>query len=115
MSKPIGKHTPGPWRYRAAQKGLGDERLDTGIFAEIDGANRIIAECFGRVGQSIYLNSEVNASHIVRAVNNQERLVEALRGLLDMATDNRTHGPEIDAACTALRMQRRRGHDQQAS
>ena len=29
-------------------------------------------------------------------------LLEALRGMIDMATDNRTHGPEIDAACEAI-------------
>lgn len=30
------------------------------------------------------------------------QLLEALRGMLDMATDSRTHGPEIDRACAAI-------------
>jgi hypothetical protein len=29
-------------------------------------------------------------------------LLGACRGLLDMITDNRTHGPEIDTACAAI-------------
>ena len=29
-------------------------------------------------------------------------MLDALEGLLDMVTDNRTHGQEVDAACEAL-------------
>jgi hypothetical protein len=29
-------------------------------------------------------------------------LLEVCRALLDMVTDNRTHGPEIDKACQAI-------------
>ena len=32
----------------------------------------------------------------------REGMLNALRGLLDMVTDNRTHGPEIDAAVKAI-------------
>lgn len=72
------KHTPVPWAYKVAAKAIGDEKLDTGIIAEIDGANRIVAECFGRVGQSTYLNSVDNAAFIVRAVNCHDELIEVL-------------------------------------
>lgn len=34
------------------------------------------------------------------------QLVRALESLLDMVTDNRTHGPEIDLACEALKAAR---------
>ena len=30
-------------------------------------------------------------------------LLEALRGMIEMATDSRCHGPEIDAACEAIK------------
>ena len=43
-------------------------------------------------------------SATVHEIYNADRadLIEALEGLLDMVTDNRTHGQEVDAACEAL-------------
>ncbi len=42
------------------------------------------------------------AAQIVSACNNFDALVAALEGMIDMATDSRCHGGEIDAACAAL-------------
>jgi hypothetical protein len=38
-------------------------------------------------------------------------LLEACRSLLDMATDSRTHGPEIDRACDAIAGAKRNAAD----
>lgn len=98
------KHTPVPWQYRTAKKALGDEKLDTCIFAEIDGANRIIAECFGRVGQGIFLDSEAHAAFIVRAVNNYAQLVEALKRAQPMLyARNKQDWATVDFIDNALR------------
>lgn len=43
-----------------------------------------------------------SVSHIAALRAENERLREALRGMLDMATDNRTHGQEIIVSCNAL-------------
>jgi hypothetical protein len=43
---------------------------------------------------------EIHRKHQARL----DGLLSGIRGLLDMATDNRTHGPEIDAACAAIEL-----------
>jgi len=48
------------------------------------------------------LESQYGAAFIVRAVNSHQDLLDAVRALLDMATDNRTHGPEIEIAVKAI-------------
>ena len=45
---------------------------------------------------------EANAEFIVQACNSHADLLEACRGLIDMITDNRLHGPEVFFAADAI-------------
>lgn len=78
-----GKHTPGPWTV-------------------IDGANGhslIISNKGEHIVDACYLNDNyANASLIASA----PELLGALRALLDMVTDNRTHGKEVLEAANAI-------------
>ncbi len=85
-------HTPGPWR-------VFDGSLD--IICNNASHHRFIAEAlesFTKQSSEIDLEAPCNARLIAAAPD----LVEALRGLLDMVTDNRTHGQEVYDACKAL-------------
>ena len=79
------KYTGGEWHARVIDK-------EWSITSDI---GRI-----ARLGKNTdrYPESEANAQLMAAAPN----LLKACRGLLDMVTDNRTHGVEIDAACEAL-------------
>lgn len=76
--------TPGEWKTVQPKNATTKEsELDTGIIADINGAERIIAECFGRVGKDVYLNSQANAAFIVRACNAHDELLTDLKVFLD--------------------------------
>ena len=73
-------HTPTPWGKRRALRPV-DGEYDCGIWAEIEDRPHVIAECYGRVSDTIRPDAEANAAFIVRAVNAHEALVEALNRL----------------------------------
>ena len=86
------KHTSGPWYIvRTTAEYLR-------INQDEDGRNADIAHV--QVWQADgYEQTEVNARLIVAA----PELLEVCEGLLEMVTDNRTHGPEIERAVKAIR------------
>ena len=86
----MSEHTPTPWRFQERDN---DKMIPTVC---IDGTGRRGWNCIGR---SFTLP---DAAFIVQACNSHADLIEALRGMVDMATDSRTHGPEIYAACDAI-------------
>ena len=100
MTKQDTKHTPTPWRYEAATKTI-----------RSDPANYWLASMDSWDGA---VNHDHNAEFIVKCVNAHDRLVEALRDLLEVVectcdqgectADNVTAGdacPECQAAIPA--------------
>jgi len=80
--------TPGPWH-----RNIKPASKYSVIFA---GRNTHVATvCTSGLDEA---EIESNCNLIAAA----PRLLAALRGLLDMVTDSRTHGPEIDEACDAI-------------
>ena len=79
------KHTPKIWYSLHPESGLISDE-ETG---------NTIARCYWAKDDDDY---KANAALIAAA----PELLEACRGLIDMITDNRTHGPEIDRACAAI-------------
>jgi hypothetical protein len=90
------KPTPGPWHIEENSMGP----LGLTILAE---DSRYVAFSEG------YQGSVSNAKNTFALIAAAPELLEALRAMLDMATDNRTHGPEIDLACAAIAKAERRG------
>ena len=73
MPETKAKHTPGPWGTAVPKDSLAnriidpDGRLDIGVGAEVEGKRVIIAEAFGRVASSVYVNAQANARLIAAA------------------------------------------------
>lgn len=84
------EHTPGPWRTVAAH--IGNEN-DFGIAAQIDGTERIIAECYGVVGPNVLAPATANANLIATAPD--------MLAALEMGHYNLT-GPELLREVAAL-------------
>jgi hypothetical protein len=85
------KHTPGKWKVvEFLKKGNGK------LFHRVhDALGDTIADIpYQPMGES----SKGNA----RLISAAPELLEACRALLDMVTNNRTHGPEIDKACQVI-------------
>ena len=78
------KHTPGPWVYEKATKTIRSAKN-----------NYWLATMDSWDGQ---VDNDANARLIAAA----PELLEACHKLLDMITDNRTHGPEVYFAAEAI-------------
>lgn len=87
------KHTPTPWLMVHPVKPKDfDDSLDMGVAAEIDGNRKLIAECFGRVGKELFVDSKANAEFIVHAVNSHEGLLKQqgeLQSTIDRLCDEK--------------------------
>ena len=84
--------TPGPWVVTYDK----DSVPQFGV----DSASKVsIADVYGWQKGKVHLGvAQANA----RLIASAPQLLAALRGLLDMVTDNRTHGHEVDNAVTAI-------------
>ena len=96
-------HTPGPWttgNRRTLADGTTLFNSPDEIIVEEGDTRRLIAQCHGGHERERYANARI----IVTAVNNHERLVEALRNLID--TFEQMHPgsehPQARAALAAL-------------
>ena len=83
------KHTPGPWRM--------------GTFVN----GEIVVGAEHRWTKPLIRNIENESD--ARLIAAAPQLLEALCNLLDMVTDNRTHGPEVYAAANAISKAEGRG------
>lgn len=74
-------HTPTPWSRTEPVRAIkdGPDAYDTAIVVTIEGKKRIIAECFGRISENVYVDSRANAAFIVEACNAHERLLKAAK------------------------------------
>lgn len=78
-------HTPAPWKKIIAQPGT--------MLEVVSENNEYVCSLLG--GEE---HKQANGRLIAAA----PELLEALRAMIDMATDNRTHGPEIMQAVTVI-------------
>lgn len=96
----MSEHTKTPWKV---DKWLGSKSYQWVIAYDAGDKGRgiSIAETVGGTGKE-----KANAKHIVHCVNNNERLVEALRELLDKYEDVDLSEPEPKELTTAVRVAR---------
>lgn len=91
------KHTPLPWEYRAASRGI-TTTMQQGAYSVI---------C--RMAESAGINAEeraANAAFIVKAVNSHQALVDALEALMECAGGQYSPGYDeaFDKATAALEL-----------
>ncbi|KKM82831.1 hypothetical protein LCGC14_1315530 [marine sediment metagenome] len=78
------KHTPGPWSFALPQNPkTNEDALDVGIFADVNGELKVIAEAFGQVNYTNFAPARANAQLIAAA----PELLTACRDLLDAFWD----------------------------
>ncbi len=64
------KHTPAPWEIvLPLHPPTKKASLNVGVFAAVNGEQKIIAETFGQVSRSNYAPARANAERIVACVN----------------------------------------------
>ena len=78
------QHTPGPWDFR------------TGHAPHFQG------QIYDSNGHTIAISYNDESGKNTQLIAAAPELLAALECLLDCVTDNRTHGPEVDAAAAAI-------------
>jgi len=91
------KHTPGPWTVEHRKDNGEMMSAQFGFIHGPKGKSDWVADV-GYLHNDNGSGSMTNARLIAAA----PELLAALSAILDMATDNRTHGSEIDMACAAI-------------
>ena len=78
------KWTKGPWKAQMA-KTTSDGEFDFAVLAPVDGKTHVIAEAFGRVGETTYCPARHNAHLIAAAPDLYEALATLLAEMRAMA------------------------------
>ena len=88
----MNKHTPGPWKAFNARAAI--------YVRQVNGLQITVSTLDVDPWSSGEVQARIEAN--ARLIAACPDLLAAIRELLDMVTDNRTHGPEINRAVAAI-------------